>query len=82
MHFSLETITRDPLKAPCLTSDYWKVFPERNGVYLANMIKFVNAHKSQSLPIMDNLPPAERVRIEEENVRMCIRYAHETKLVA
>jgi hypothetical protein len=71
----LEMITHDPLKVPRLTSDYWEVFPERNGVYVAGMIKFVNADKSQSLPLMDNLPSAEHVRIEEDNVRICIRYA-------
>jgi hypothetical protein len=56
----LEIITRDPQKVPCPTSDYWKVFPERNGAYVAGMIKFVNADKSQSLPLMDNLPSAGR----------------------
>src|SRR6202007_353381 len=39
--FSLEMITRDPLKVPCLTDKYWVTFPERNGRYLARTLKLV-----------------------------------------
>ncbi|HKX28818.1 MAG TPA: sugar phosphate isomerase/epimerase family protein, partial [Blastocatellia bacterium] len=42
VRFSLEMITRDPLKVPCLTGAYWTVFPDRNGRYLARTLKLVN----------------------------------------
>ena len=78
LHFSLEMITRDPLKVPCMTPQYWTVFPERNGAYLARTFKLVQQHSSASaLPTVSELAPADRVRIEEENVKACFRYAHD-----
>jgi len=35
----LEMITRDPLKVPCLTDEYWASFPERNGLCLARTLR-------------------------------------------
>jgi 3-oxoisoapionate decarboxylase len=45
-HFNLEMITRDQLKIPCLTDNYWKTFPQRNGQYLAHGLTLVRAHKT------------------------------------
>lgn len=76
IRFALEMITRDPLKIPCLTDQYWITFPDRNGAYLARTLRYVNEHKSSNpLPTFDHLPPAERSRIEEESIRACFRYA-------
>jgi sugar phosphate isomerase/epimerase len=76
IRFSLEMITRDPLKVPCLTDHYWITFPDRNGIYLARTLRYVNEHKSsEPLPTFDHLPPVECSRIEEENIRACFRYA-------
>jgi hypothetical protein len=78
IHFSLEMITRDPLKVPCLTPQYWTVFPERNGGHLARTLKLVQQHSAVSpLPTVSELAPAARVRNEEENVKACFRYAHD-----
>ena len=43
LRFSLEMMTRDPLKAPSLTPRYWTVFPEHSGRYLARTLKLVQA---------------------------------------
>jgi sugar phosphate isomerase/epimerase len=76
IRFSLEMITRDPLEVPCLTDHYWIAFPDRNGIDLARMLRYVNEHKNPNpLPTFDHLPPGERSRIEEENIRACFRYA-------
>lgn len=84
IHFSLEMITRDPLKVPCLTPQYWTVFPERNGKFLARTLKLVHEHSGSAspLPTVSNLANAERVRIEEENVKACFKYAHDKLLIS
>jgi sugar phosphate isomerase/epimerase len=76
--FTLEMITRDPLKVPCLGDKYWASFPDRNGIYLARTLRFVNAHKSSKpLPQVSQLTHEEQMRAEEQNVVACLRYAHE-----
>ncbi|MGA8030544.1 MAG: hypothetical protein WB992_25655, partial [Bryobacteraceae bacterium] len=76
--FSLEMITRDPLKVPCLTDKYWATFPDRSGLYLARTLKLVqNEQRSTPLPRISQLPPDQQLRIEEQNVVSCLSYAHE-----
>jgi 3-oxoisoapionate decarboxylase len=80
--FSLEMITRDPLKVPCLTKQYWEVFPERNGKYLAQIIKLVNEKASRDpLPTVDHLAREERAKVEEDNVKACLRYINERSVI-
>lgn len=77
IRFSLEMITRDPLRVSCLTDHYWITFPDRNGIFLARTLRYVNEHKNpKPLPIFDHLSPAERSRAEEENIRTCFEYAN------
>ncbi|MGO9208826.1 MAG: sugar phosphate isomerase/epimerase family protein, partial [Terriglobales bacterium] len=45
---NLEMITRDPLRIPCLTDQYWVTFPERSRDDLARTLALVRTH-----------PPAE-----------------------
>jgi 3-oxoisoapionate decarboxylase len=77
-HFSLEMITRDPLKVPCLTDGYWETFPDRNGRYLGRTLRLVQREqRSQSLPHVAQLSRDSQIRLEDENVLSCIRYARE-----
>ncbi len=81
--FSLEMITRDPLKVPCMTKQYWEVFPDRNGKYLAQTFKLVQQKSSSApLPTVDQLAPAERSKVEEDNVKACIQYVNEKGFIA
>lgn len=81
--FSLEMITRDPLKVPCLTKQYWEVFPDRNGKYLAQTMKMVQEKASREpLPTVDQLSREERAKAEEDNVKACLRYFNEKLVVA
>jgi sugar phosphate isomerase/epimerase len=81
--FSLEMITRDPLKVPCLTKQYWEVFPDRGGWYMAKTIKLVQQKSSPNpLPTVDQLPRDERAKVEEENVKACFRYIDGKKVIA
>ena len=76
--FTLEMITRDPLKIPCLSERYWATFRDRSGECLARALSLVRAHKhGQPLPRPDALDPAGRLRLEEDNVRQCLAYASE-----
>ena len=81
--FSLEMITRDPLKVPCMTPQFWEVFPDRNGKYLAQIFKLVQQKASRTpLPTVDQLPREERAKVEEDNVKACLRYVNEKKVIA
>jgi len=76
--FSLEMITRDPLKIPCLTEKYWVAFPERNGKFLAQTLAWVHAHRSaQPLPRVTVLETPARLKLEEENVKKCLAFARD-----
>ena len=77
--FTLEMITRNPLQVPCLTDKYWETFPDRNGRYLARMLRTVRQNKrSQPLPVVDDLPAEARERLVVDNIRQCLHYARET----
>jgi len=77
-HFMLEMITRDPLKVPCLSDDYWTSFSDRNGRYLARTLRFVqNNMSSRSLPRVSKLSHEEQVHVEEQNIAACLQYARE-----
>lgn len=81
--FSLEMMTRDPLKVPCLTKQYWEVFPDRNGKYLAQTMKLVNSRASRDpLPTISQLSPDARTKVEEDNVRACFQYVENQKVIA
>ncbi len=75
---TLEMITRNPLEIPCLTEKYWATFPRRNGRALASTLRVVRARKSrQPLPRLDHLDKEAQLRLEEDNVKQCLRYARE-----
>jgi len=71
---TLEMITRDPLKVPCLMDAYWATFPERNGLYLARTLRMA---REQSLPVVSGLPRDAQLKLEEDNVKKSLTYARE-----
>ncbi len=76
--FTLEMITRNPLRVPCLTEKYWATFPDRNGRYLARTLSLVRANRSpRPLPNLDLLDGAGRLALEMENVRRSLEYARD-----
>lgn len=74
---SIEMITRNPLKVPCLTDAYWATFPERSGQYLARTLALVRkaAERIEPLPRVDGLSTVARYRLEEDNIKQCLHYA-------
>lgn len=80
--FSLEMITRDPLKVPCMTKQFWEVFPDRNGKYLAQTFKLVQQKSSRDpLPVVEQLSAEARTKVELDNVVACLRYVNEKNLI-
>ncbi len=77
--FSVEMATRNPLKVPCLGEKYWATFGDVPGVNLARSLRYVRTHASNrnTLPNIDNLSVDEQVKLEDQNVRRCLRYAAE-----
>jgi 3-oxoisoapionate decarboxylase len=70
--FTLEMITRNPLRVPCLTTKYWATFPDRSGYVLARTLAMVRQSGGKTLPRVDGLAGDALARLEEENVRKCL----------
>jgi 3-oxoisoapionate decarboxylase len=76
IRFSLDMLTRDALKIPCLTDKYWATFPERNGIYLARTLRTVRENKPRRpIPVVTAMEQQARLDLEQENVRRSIEYA-------
>lgn len=76
--FSLDMLTRDPLKVTCLTEKYWLTFPERNGKYLARSLAMVKKHKSPTpLPRVTGLDREAQLRMEMDNLTQSVAYARD-----
>ncbi len=79
--FTLEMITRSPLKIPCLNEKYWETFAERSGRYLARTLALARSgnpnRPSRPLRQLDALDGATRARLEEDNVKKCLTYARD-----
>jgi 3-oxoisoapionate decarboxylase len=76
--FTLEMITRDPLRVPCLNDAYWVTFPDRNGVYLARTLRLVEQRRSQKpLPKVSQLTSDEQLGVANANVVACLKYARQ-----
>lgn len=77
--FTLEMITRDPLKVPCLTPKYWATFDNVPGRDLARMLALVRKQRAaKPLPKITGLKREEQLTAEAENVRRCLATARES----
>jgi sugar phosphate isomerase/epimerase len=76
--WNLEMITRDPLKIPCLTDDYWSTFERVGGRDLARSLRLVASHPpKEPLPRIAHRNPADQLAFEEENNVRSFQYARE-----
>lgn len=75
--FALELITRDPLKVPVLTDQFFATMPNTPGIDLARTMRFVRDHQKKDLQYVSNLPMEQQVQIEDSNIMESIRYAGE-----
>ena len=70
---TLEMITRDPLKIPCLTDAYWATFPDRNGRFLASALARVRKHPA-NLTAVSTLDRDGKLALEDNNVKQSMAY--------
>ena len=75
LNFSLELITRDPLKVPCLVEDYWVTFGKVPGYELARTLRTVRSHAAVDLPYVGGLSMEAQAAMESENVKKSLAYA-------
>lgn len=76
IQFSLEMITRDPLKIPCLTKRYWATLGEMKGQRLANALSMVRKHQTDKpLPYISGRTQDGKYEYEEANIAQSIRFA-------
>ncbi|MCW3079202.1 TIM barrel protein [Segetibacter sp.] len=77
--FSLEMITRDPLKIPCFKNEYWETFAEVPGSDLARTMRLVRQYKNNTpLPRISHLSSEEQLAAEEQNILDCLAYSRNT----
>jgi sugar phosphate isomerase/epimerase len=75
IRFSLEMITRDPLRIPCLTDEYWATMDKTPARDLARMLALVKKHaKKEPLPRIAKLNKDDQLAVEDRNVRRSIDY--------
>ncbi len=78
VNITLDMLTRDPLKVPCLTDKYWATFPQRNGRHLAKMLSVVRQNKpAKPLLRVSQLDRETQLKVELENLRKCVVYARD-----
>jgi sugar phosphate isomerase/epimerase len=81
VRFSLELITRDALKVPCLTDGFFSTMPSSRAIDLARTMRFVRDHAARKLQHVSPLRVEQQVQLEDANVAASIQYArHELKL--
>jgi sugar phosphate isomerase/epimerase len=74
--FSLEMITRDPLRIPCLGEGYWATFPDLPGRALARTLTLVRQHAwKKPLPRVSHLSREKQLEVEDDNVRRSLAHA-------
>ncbi len=75
VHFTLELLTRDPLRVPCLEPKFWTTFPDLPGKDLARTLRTVRDNAASELQYPSGLTLPQQVALEESNVRQSITYA-------
>jgi hypothetical protein len=78
LRLSLEMITRDPLRIPCLTDDYWATLDRVPGRDLGRVLALVKKHAPKDpLPRTSKLSADDQRAAEDRNVRRCLAYGRE-----
>jgi sugar phosphate isomerase/epimerase len=75
--FSLEVITRDPLKIPVYTDAYWTTLPGRRETALGWIEPMVKNSPSSSQPPLSGLTASQQMALELHNCETSLRYARE-----
>ena len=73
--FPLELITRDPLKIPTHTSNYWSTFPDLPAKDLARTLRMVRDNTAKTLKYVSKLSDEAKLATEDAYVRTSLEYA-------
>ena len=77
VHFSLELITRDPLKVPVLNDTYWRTFPDLPARDLARTLHTVRVGATDNLQYISRMSFEQQLAREDANVRQSLDYARD-----
>lgn len=79
MVFQLEMLTRDPLKVPIFTDQYWKVYDEKSPAPardLAMLVQWIRQHPPKKpLPRTSGLTPEQQLALEDRLNEQSIAWA-------
>ena len=75
VHFSLELITRDPLKVPTHTEKYWATFPDLPAKDLARTLRLVQDRSSDDLQYISRMNDQQQMAREDANVLESLAFA-------
>lgn len=79
MLFQLEMLTRDPLKVPIFTEQYWKIYDEKSPVPprdLAMLLDWIRKNPPpKPLPRTSGLTPQQVLALEDQLNQRCIDWA-------
>jgi 3-oxoisoapionate decarboxylase len=76
IRLNLEMITRDPLRIPCLTGNYFATFANPLASQLAAALANAKQKARKDLPNTTGLTPSQRIAFEDQNVRACLQWAN------
>jgi sugar phosphate isomerase/epimerase len=74
IRLSLEMITRDPLKIPCLTKKYRSTVEPATDEEIKSMLDLVRAKSAKTLPATSGLSMEEKLSLEDKHVRQCFAW--------
>ncbi len=77
IHLSLELITRDPLKVPTHSKEYWATFPDLPASDLARTLRMVRDGATDNLQYVSRMTKDEQLQREDMNVRESLDYARD-----
>ncbi|MDP6557467.1 MAG: sugar phosphate isomerase/epimerase family protein [Pirellulaceae bacterium] len=77
VHFSLELITRDPLKVPVFNDTYWRTLPDVPATDLVRTLNTVRAGTTDNLQYISRMSAEQQLAREDANVRMSLDYARD-----
>lgn len=75
IQFNLEMITRDPLKIPVLTEQYWITMSKLPAPDLARTLRLVQDRSAKKLPSTSDKDREAQLALEDAQVRSCFAYA-------
>lgn len=75
--FNLEMATRDPLRIPCRTAEFFATFPERKATHLDTALERVTSNPPRGpVPRMTGKPLGAQLSEEERNNRYGLAWMH------